>query len=177
MIRQLEQSDTVARLSGGIGGILSLWEPDVFFWLMIVLVVSNAADWLFGRHAARARKRPDGRSAFSRRESRNGLARKASTLTVLLLLRSLEAILPLVGTPSTRGALSSAIATLLIVEDLESIERHGVQLGGRPIPLLSTALDKIRQLTGSERRMVQTEAHPSRRKADASPPALEAPEQ
>ena len=73
-------------------------------------------------------------------------------MIVLLVLRSLEAVLPATGLPSTMGLASAALALALIIEDIESIERHGMTLGGGPIPGLSPILKKLRLLTGSERR-------------------------
>lgn len=139
--------DTVAVKAGAVtGAVVQLVLGDTFAYLFGILVLSNIADWIFGRHAARAEDR------FSKTESRNGLVGKGAQLTILLILRTLEAGLPVLGGPSTLGLGSAALCLALILEDVESLERHMVALGGSRIPGLSAALDKLRLVTGGERR-------------------------
>lgn len=146
LFAKLQEADSTMLLGGGAGAVVALVMPDAFSWMFLLLAVSNLADWVLGRHAARAQDR------YDRTKSRNGLYSKASQMVVLLILRTLEFVLTLIGLPSTLGLASAAIALALIVEDIESIERHGIALGGGPIPGLSAALSKIRAVTGSERR-------------------------
>lgn len=146
LFAKLQEADSVMMLGGGAGAVVALVMPDAFSWMFLLLAVSNLADWVLGRHAARAR------DEYDRTKSRNGLYSKASQMVVLLILRTLEFVLTLMGLPSTLGLASAAIALALIVEDMESIERHGIALGGGPIPGLSGALGKLRALTGSDRR-------------------------
>lgn len=123
---------------------------DAFFWLFWVLVVANGADWIAGRVAARAQ------GVYSRKKSREGLQGKAIALAVLLIVRTIEAVLTYVGgpigIPSTHGWAASAIAAALIYEDVESMDRHRMALGRAPIPLLGAVLAKLRDVTGGERR-------------------------
>lgn len=147
MIEKLQDADTLQRVGAGAAAGISLWRPDAFFWLTLALVASNMADWIFGRHAYRSLDQ------FSKTESRRGLVRKCAQLVILLLLRTLEAILPLLtGLPSSNGMVSSAIAVALVIEDIESIETHLITMGGRPVPGLTSVLRKVRAVTGGERR-------------------------
>ena len=145
LVARLQESDTaaVAAVGGALAGAL---VPDAFFWLFLILLGTNFCDWLAGRHAARATR------TFDRTKSRNGLVGKALQMVILLALRSLEYVLTITDLPSTLGLVSAALALALIVEDIESLERHLVRLGGSPIPGLSAVLAKLRAVTGSERR-------------------------
>lgn len=145
---RLQDPDSVM-LAGGVAGVAAgAFIPDAFFWLFLLLLATNLLDWLLGRHSARAAGR------YDRTRSRNGLVGKAAQLGIVLILRSLEAILTIAvsGIPSTMGLASAAVALMLVVEDVESVERHGIELGGGPVPGLSAVLDKLRAITGSERR-------------------------
>lgn len=169
IVDRLQDSGTPAKVAAVAGGVFQLLVPDAFFWLFLILVGSNVADWIFGRHAARVR--PEG---FSHAKSRQGLIGKAAQLVILLVLRSLEATIPLMGLPSTLGIGSAAITLALIVEDLESLERHVVTLGGKRIPGLSPVLKKIRTITGGDRRNPGEPVPPAgegmRRRKDDPPP-------
>ena len=164
-IQELDRPAVVGALAGGV---VAAWEPDAFFFLFLILAGSNVADWIFGRHAALARRE------FDSTKSREGLVGKAAQLVVLLILRSLEAVIPLIGLPSTIGIASSALALALIVEDVESIERHRITLGGKRIPGLSPLLEKIRVVTGGDRRNPDPAIPPAgeglRRRATDPPP-------
>lgn len=147
MMARLQHVDTLHVVGGGLAGVISMWRPDAFFWAVVALACSSALDWIFGRHAAQ--KRGD----FSRTIAREGVSSKAAQMCTLLLLRTLEALVPLLaGIPGSNGAVASAVAVLLLIEDIESIERHGIELGGKPIPGLSPFLRRVRTLTGSEPR-------------------------
>ena len=175
MLERVTQSSGVEKVMAAAGTAVSTFVPDAFFWLFLVLVLVNIADYFFGRHAARAR------GDFSTTKSRQGLVSKGAQLTILVVLRSLEAILPMAAGLEIRlaqvGVASTALALLLIIEDIESIERHNVDLGGRPIPGLSALTSKVRQLTGGERRRRRgptPEGTPQRRATD--PPLLPGPD-
>lgn len=144
---QLQDTTALQRAGGAVGGLLALWQPDVFTLLVALLFTSNVCDWFAGRHAARKL------GTFSRTVSREGLVNKAIQLTILLLLRTFEALVPaLAYTPPTNGVIASSLVALLFLEDIESLERHGIVLGGKPIPGLSRVLRRLRAITGSERR-------------------------
>lgn len=150
MFARIQDTGTGGKASALGGAALQLLLADAFFWLFWILVVANAADWVGGRFAARAR------GEFSKTLSRRGLQGKAIALAVLLIIRTVEAVLTYVGgpigIPSTNGWAASAIAAALIYEDIESLDRHRMSLGHGPIPVLGTALAKLRDLTGGERR-------------------------
>lgn len=151
--RFTQGSDSTVIVGAASGGLLGYFQPDTFFYLTLLLLVLTMADWLFGRHAARAQGRWD------RKAARNGLVAKGGQMVILLSLRSLEAVLPIAaGLPSSFGLISSALAAALVLEELESVERHRIALGGKPLPLLSAALTKIRALTGSDQRLSSPEA-------------------
>lgn len=167
ILGRFQDADNLMKLGAVAGGVFQLFVPDAFFWLFLILVGSNLADWLFGRHAARAKRE------FDRTKSREGLLGKAAQLTVLLLLRSLEAVIPLTGLPSTLGLGSAALCLALVVEDLESLERHVVVLSGSGIPGLSPVLERLRVVTGGDRRNpngpIPPSDHPRRRHDDPPP--------
>ena len=151
---QIQDATTIQKVGAAAGAVAAWWEPDAFAYLITLLFVSNAADWIFGRHAARKA------GVFNRTISREGMVSKALQLTIILLLRTFEAVVPmLAGTPSTGGVVASGIVVLLFIEDIESLERHLIVLGGRPVPGLSVALRRLRTLTGSERRRKPREGH------------------
>lgn len=138
-----------------VAGILSMVQivvQDAFFWMWVILALTNMVDWVAGRCAIRATNP----AAFSRSRSREGLYSKALGLTVLALLRSMEAVLPLlllpVIIPGTKGLLSSVIGIALFIDELDSIDRHRRSLGKGPIPMLSWAIERLRSATGAERR-------------------------
>lgn len=146
MWNKIIEADTLQRVGGVAAAVVTWWQPDAFFYLTVLLAASNALDWIFGRHAHQ--KVGD----FCPTASREGLVRKAAQLSILLILRTLEAILPMLTLlPSTKGVVSSGIALLLVIEDLESIERHLITLGGRPVPGLSIFLKRLRVVTGGGR--------------------------
>ena len=145
-LAQIQQAGPIAKVGALAGGAAAVLVPDAFFWLFLILLGSNAFDWIFGRHAARAR------GEFSTVLSRQGLMGKGAQMSVLLVLRSLEAVLPLMSLPSTLGIGAGALCFALIAEDLSSMERHIVDLGGRRIPGLSFVLDRFRALSGADRR-------------------------
>lgn len=170
VLSRFQEAGGPMKIGALFGIIVQLVVPDAFFWLFLILVGSNVADWIYGRHAARAR------GEFSATKSRNGITGKAAQITILLVLRSLEAVLPLTGIPSTLGIGSAAVALALIVEDLESLERHVITLGGKRIPALSPVLRRIRELTGGDRRHPDHPLPPSgqgmrRRDKDPGPEA------
>jgi uncharacterized protein YqgC (DUF456 family) len=122
---------------------------DGFFWLWLILAVANAADWVAGRWAARHR------GTFDSTRSRAGVYGKAIGLIVVAILRSVEGAMTLF-TPAfgdgTDGLVAATVTLLLIYEDLESLDNHRQTLGASPIPILTTVMEKMRSLTGSERR-------------------------
>lgn len=148
MSRLQQPVDSMVVVGTAGGGALGWWSPDAFFWLILLLVATNLADWLLGRHAARAGER------FNRTKARSGLASKGAQMVVLLSVRSLEAVVPTTadGLPSTGGVIAVAIGAALVIEEIQSIERHRISLGAQPIPLLSWALGRLSATTGTERR-------------------------
>lgn len=168
-VGRVQHADEAMKLGALAGAAIQALLPEAFFWLFLLLVASNVADWLFGRHAACA----PGGGGFDRAKSRSGLVSKSAQLTILLLLRGLEAIIPLTGLPSTMGIGSAALCLALIVEDLESIERHSITLGGAGVPGLSPILQRVRAVTGGDRRNPDRPIPPSgqgRRRRQNDPP-------
>jgi hypothetical protein len=156
MFYRLDQDvDSLRVGAGALGGFLGWVYPDVFGLLFLVLIVANAIDWYWGRRVALYANR------YDRARSRAGIHSKAGTLMILLLLRTLESILPVVGLPDVMGIGigGSMIALMLVADELESIEDHVVALGGRRIPLFGTVLAKLRSATGGSRR-VKGEGNP-----------------
>lgn len=135
-------------VAGGVAWAEVLLD-DAFFWLWALLAVANLVDWLAGRWAVRATE-PE---TFSRRRSRIGIYSKALGLVVLGLLRTVEAILPgLLSTPSTGGYIAAVVGLALFVDELDSIDHHRQRLGKKPIPMLSWAIRRLRDLSGADRR-------------------------
>jgi len=135
----------------GLIGTIQLVSHDAFFWMWTILLFTNLVDWVAGRCSIRLTNP----RSFSRRKSREGLYSKALGLTVLALLRSMEAVLPALlpaAVPGTNGFLASIVGIALFIDELDSIDRHRQVLGRKPIPMLSWAIDKLRAATGAERR-------------------------
>ncbi len=148
-----------------LAGILSMIQfivHDAFFWMWVILLLANLVDWVAGRCAVRMTNP----KAFSRRKSREGLYSKALGLTVLALLRSMEAVLPALlpaAVPGTGGILSSIVGIALFIDEMDSIDNHRQTLGKAPIPMLSWAIDRLRSATGAERR---TDKYPKPKNSD-----------
>ncbi len=156
LLYRLQHIPQRAWMAAGILGMVQIITQDAFFWMWIILALTNIVDWLAGRWAIRATDP----SAFSRSKSREGLYSKALGLAVLALLRSMEAVLPAllpVVTPGTRGLLSAIIGIALFIDELDSIDHHRQSLGRGPIPMLSWAIDRLRSATGAQRRRVGRE--------------------
>lgn len=143
---KLLHTDEAMVLAAAIGVACRTIVGDAFFWFFLLLFASNVADWVSGRLVARSQR------TFSNTRSREGLYGKAIGLTIIMLIRTLEALLIKLGIPSTNGYIAIAITCALIYEDIESLERHAVALGHNRIPILSTALKHLRSITGGERR-------------------------
>lgn len=148
VLDRLQDTGYGGTLMGLLGAALHAAVHDAFFWLFLVLVAANVADWFAGRFHARNNVP----STFSRKRSRQGIYEKGIALVVVLLIRSLEAVMPLIVGSSTHGVIASAVTAALIYEDIESLDRHRMGLGRAPIPLLSTTLSRLRVLTGGDRR-------------------------
>lgn len=150
LVDRLQDAGTGGKVAAVLGAIAQAALGDVFVWILGLLFISNLCDWIAGRWAARAERR------FSKTESRHGVLRKSIAIAVVMIVRLVELILTRfgaeVGIPSTGGLLAAAITAWLVFEDLESIERHRMALGSGPIPLLSSALAKLRELTTGDRR-------------------------
>lgn len=157
MLLRLQTTGAGGGLSALLGAGLQFALQDTFFWLFWVLLAANIADWIAGRFRAR-NSTP---CTFDRKKSRLGLYEKSIALVVVLLVRSLEAILQVVVGITTGGWAASAITAALIYEDIESLDRHRMAMGKKSIPLLSNALAKMREITGGDRRL-------GRRNNDAS---------
>lgn len=153
LVTRLQATNGAGWLSAAIGSTLQIVVRDAFFWLFWILIAANIADWVAGRFRAR-NARP---CAFSRKRSRQGLYEKAIALVVILLIRSLEAVTFFTLGVNTFGIGAAAITAALIYEDIESLDRHRMALGKKPIPLLSTTLSKMRELTGGDRRKTPRE--------------------
>jgi len=156
------QFDKVARssllswlASTGVA-IFQVLVHDAFFWLWWTLLILNAGDWIAGRLAARSR------NDFDTKRSREGLYSKGLGLVIMLGLRSLEAIAP--GLPGvhldTHGIGASMICFLLTIEDLASLERHRLEMGGAPIPLLTQFIRAAQSATGGDRRLTPRQNEP-----------------
>ena len=157
LIGKVMSVPAIAWLIAAILALVDIVLNDGFFWVWSLLIVANVADWISGRWAARHR------GEFDPTRSREGLYSKAIGLVVVALLRSVEAmlphllpvkdLLPAMGEKGTDGLFAVAITFLLIYEDIESLDRHRQELGAAPIPLVTFTIRKLREITGSERRV------------------------
>lgn len=72
-----------------------------------------------------------------------GMATKAMSVLIVLLIRLAEQMLFLAGDFNTNGMLAVTAAAGFGVADLRSIMYHREALGAAPIPVLGTLLDRI----------------------------------
>lgn len=148
---RLEQLGPKAWIAATSVSAVQFLVNDAFFWMWIILSIAAFVDWIAGRWAIRATQ-PE---KFSRKRSREGMYGKALGMIVLALLRSAEALLPVLlpgSVPSTRGLFASIIAVALFIDEMDSIDRHRQTLGMPPIPMLSWVIARLRSATGAEQR-------------------------
>jgi hypothetical protein len=154
LIEKLHELGPKAWLAVFLMGVVGAVIRDAFFWMWVVLGAASLIDWLAGRWAVRLSRPED----FSNKRSREGMYGKALGLVILALLRTMEAILPVLlpnNEFSTRGLFASLIGVALFIDELDSIDRHRQTLGLAPVPLLSWVISKLRTVTGGDRRIVE----------------------
>jgi hypothetical protein len=146
---RIAQIDSLGWAAGLVGGAIAAWTPDAFFYFFLILLAFNFADWQLGRRVARST------GVYSKTDSKNGMIGKLAVIFLLLGVRSLEAVLPTMGMPSTAGIGGSVFAVALLLDEMESVEKHILWFrDGRPIPGLSAIITRLRALTGASRRSV-----------------------
>lgn len=154
MIERFQDVGVPGKVTAAAAAAAQAIIGDYFAWALVVLAISNLFDWIAGRWAARAQKR------FSKTESRRGMLRKIIAMMVVFVVRLIELVFEQSGVINTHGLFAVGACSLLVYEDLESLERHRMALGAGPIPGLSTLLAKLRELTTGDRRTEVREEAP-----------------
>lgn len=130
------------KLSAVIGGVVTaLVSLKLFFALALVLLLTQWLDFWLAVH--RVRKAGE---AYDDQRARDGRVAKIGSLLLVVILRAMEALLPLaVPALNTHGALACAALIALWREEAESAEEHIKALGGHGIPILSQILAVFRR--------------------------------
>ncbi len=114
---------------------------DLLLSLLPIFVLAAGFDFYYGVKASKWKDIP-----YNADRASSGVHVKASGLVIVGLLSLIERWLSSHSLGNTRGALSVALAMVLISLDIVSIEKHRQQLGAGPIPLLSAMLEWIQAL-------------------------------
>lgn len=145
-IDRILEAPIYSKLAGLLTAAFSVITGDIVFLVLIGLAFCNAWDFIMGREAAKRRGEP-----VNSDTARAGALTKFSGIVLVLIVRLLEAW----GTrfdisvlSSTNGAIAAGFCVTLILFDLESIEGHRVELGARPIPMLSQLMSVMRKVEG-----------------------------
>jgi len=126
-------------LAGGVA-VLQYIQTDAFGGTITLVVVIGVIDYLCGVKAARFAGVYDPRMAHA------GAMGKIIGVILVVLLRSIEALIYTQGLLNTRGAIAVAIGISLVGIDLQSIAHHRETFGAKPIPLLSRFLEFLRRI-------------------------------
>lgn len=134
-----------------IVGMVSVMVRDVLFGILVLLMVSHALDWFYGRAAAKVRKE------FAIDRSLAGLQSKIAGIALILLVRAFEAWLHVFSMTAhaageyvnTKGFVATAVAVALFANDIESISDHREAMGAKPIPVLSSIIRGMRKLANA----------------------------
>jgi hypothetical protein len=118
-----------------------LGRADLFVLVWFVLLGASAMDYVIGSTRASIEGRHD------EDISRAKLLGKAISLVAVVLLRLTEALL-LKGGIDTGGAAAVGVSALLLLDELNSLNRHKSEVTGKPIPGLGQLLDTMKLLVG-----------------------------
>lgn len=129
---RLADAPSWGRIFAVAGACLTYLVTDVFTTALFLIVASGAFDYMLGVRAARIRKAYDAQIAHA------GFVSKISGVALMMLVRMLEAWLTQAGIVETRGMIAAGLTLSLFAVDLTSIQDKRVELGGRPIPGLSS---------------------------------------
>lgn len=123
---------------------------DPFAALLPIIVAVSGGDWWYGRRSARLR------NTFKPEVAMIGLHQKIGAVGIVCFIRALE----LWSAPhvfQTNGMAAVVIGLGMIIEEVSSIEEKRVQLGAKPLFLLSSILSTFRD---GLRRLLPTSAPP-----------------
>jgi len=139
-IGRLAEVPTWGKVASAAAAFAAAVLGDVFTPLLGLLVASALVDYFFGRKAAHRN------TSFDSDVARAGAYSKAGGILQLLLIRCMEAFLTGAHVLDTKGMVAVALGVGLFVVDVESVERHRRNLGGRPIPGLAQVLALLRAI-------------------------------
>lgn len=120
-----------------LGSIVQFIRHDTFTGALLLLFGSSVIDYIIGVKVAKIE------GSYMPIVAHRGMMEKITGLILVLILRAFEHFLELQDVLNTRGILSSGVALSLLAVEIQSIAHHREILGGRPIPILSTILERL----------------------------------
>ena len=142
-------------------GLVQLLYNDLWAVALFFMVACAGVDFWSGVTRARLA----GPDVFSATIAHRGLATKIISLCLTFLVRILEHVLFLLGIGDTRGMITVVALAGFGIADIRSIMAHREAMGGGPIPVVSSLIDKIEGLLGS-RADTALKDSPRRRKGE-----------
>lgn len=140
-----------------VGMANAILGDEIFLGLILCLVLVMAADWRYGRAAARRR------GDFQEEVSTWGFRTKVAALIEVLFLRLMEyQVLQLPQLPDAwdYAFVSAAVGAGLLIAEFRSYDRHRRALGGAAIAGVSQALDLLQRLTDAAMPVEDTNQEP-----------------
>ena len=122
-----------------VSSLAAIIWGELFLALSTILAGVMVLDWILGRTRAALD------DAWSREKAIGGVLAKASGYGVLLGIYLLEIRISGEWIVATEWApLSTVLLVLFLLDEIDSVESHRIQLGGRPIPIWTEALQILR---------------------------------
>lgn len=139
-LRRLDELPILVKVLGPlVTVVLTALGADLYVILTMFGAVSSAhLDWWVGSVVAKKMKKFDGE------KGRWGYYSKMVGVILMVMLFGLEYLLKGIGTDTSR-IFTAVMGLGLILDDMYSLDRHRQALGGRPFPLLSFILFRIRK--------------------------------
>lgn len=144
-LERLSMSPDWARATAAALGIVQFLWHDLWAIALLFMVSCAAGDYWAGVKRARL----CGPDVYSATAAHRGLATKVISLGLTLLVRIAEHFLFLLGLGDTQGMLAVVSLAGFGIADFRSILAHREAMGGAPIPLISSIIDRIEGLLGS----------------------------
>lgn len=143
--QDLHDAPTWGKAWGIIAGGLQWCAADLFTGILVLVFISGAVDYLYGRRIAKLQ------GTFDSLKADFGLHSKILSIILLFIVRAFEfwlsqlEILDLGWTITTHGLLAVGLAVILLAKELDSIDHHRQTLGGEPWPVFDQLLGLMRK--------------------------------
>lgn len=128
-------------LLASLSAVVQYIRADAFLWLLLIVLVVAAIDYLVGSRVAKTQ------GVYSPERAHAGALGKITGVLLVLIVRGVEDWVTnhapgwLEGIPDSHGALAMIVAMGLLLVDLQSIAKHREALGAAPIPVLGRLLE------------------------------------